>query len=271
MKDGICRASMAAIAEGTGLDTKTARRHAKALCEKGYLKDLTPDVRHKPHIYADTGKVRIQGLLEAQVVGGTESPTSGSPESPTRSGRESNKDTTKRHDSKRHNISPGEQMQTFDLRDDPLIEKEGAFCEKCGEKIPYLAGKCNDCGEEVTWIDRKGNKRADFPPRTNVMQDAFQVFGLKYFRTEQERDKWEKLEKEFGPEPIEAWVNWLREKSNNRRLGRRGLRGLWTCVTEIGEPKHGKHTRRSRESEDDRGGVPKAQSHWATLGEGEVY
>jgi hypothetical protein len=35
-------------------------RHAEKLCAAGYLKDLTPELRNKPHIYIDTGKASIR-------------------------------------------------------------------------------------------------------------------------------------------------------------------------------------------------------------------
>lgn len=77
MKDGVCHASIETVAGHIDISPKTARRHIKTLCEHGYLKDTTPNVRNKPHIYADTGKARIVGLVTAQVDlgGGTESPT----------------------------------------------------------------------------------------------------------------------------------------------------------------------------------------------------
>jgi hypothetical protein len=81
MKDGVCSASLETIAEHVGLDRKTAERHVKKLCQKGYLKDLTPGTRNKSHVYVDTGRVKITGLVQAQVVpvdkveGQTESPT----------------------------------------------------------------------------------------------------------------------------------------------------------------------------------------------------
>lgn len=60
MNDGVCRASKDTIAEFLGIDRVTVYRHIDALVEDGYLKDLTPDLRHRPHIYADTGKAGIK-------------------------------------------------------------------------------------------------------------------------------------------------------------------------------------------------------------------
>jgi hypothetical protein len=82
MKDGVCRASLETIAQRLGIKRKTVERHIKKLCERGYLKDLSPDVKNRPHIYADTGRAKITGLVQAQVIpsdeanGQTESLTS---------------------------------------------------------------------------------------------------------------------------------------------------------------------------------------------------
>lgn len=102
MEDRVCSASRERIAEHAGISTKTVERHLKKLCVAGYLEDLTPTWKHKPHIYADSGKAKIKGLLIAEVgqtesltseVGQTESPA-GQTESLTRSDRESNQGKT---------------------------------------------------------------------------------------------------------------------------------------------------------------------------------
>lgn len=67
MEDGVCRASLDKIAGMIGVSPATAMRHAEALCEDGYFKDLTPDLKNKPHIYADTGKVIMKSKLSAHV------------------------------------------------------------------------------------------------------------------------------------------------------------------------------------------------------------
>jgi len=104
MEDGICRASLEKIGSRIGISRKTVERHIKELCRAGYLKDMTPDLRNRPHIYANTGRAKIVGLVEAQVAQ-TESPTktitqseslSTQSESPTRSDRESDEDSIKR-------------------------------------------------------------------------------------------------------------------------------------------------------------------------------
>lgn len=67
MRDGICRASMETLAKRVGLNRATVLKHIKRLCEAGYLEDTTPDRRNVPHVYRDTGKVIIRGLVEARL------------------------------------------------------------------------------------------------------------------------------------------------------------------------------------------------------------
>jgi len=65
MSDGVCRASLGKIAKRLGMSERTIIRHIADLCIGGYLKDTTPDLRNKPHIYADTGKIRVRLNLSA--------------------------------------------------------------------------------------------------------------------------------------------------------------------------------------------------------------
>lgn len=65
MSDGVCRAKLEKIAAGLGMSERTLIRHIEPLVEDGYLKDLTPDLRNRPHLYADTGKLRIRISIEA--------------------------------------------------------------------------------------------------------------------------------------------------------------------------------------------------------------
>jgi len=91
MKDKVCRASKETIAAHAGISDKTVQRHLHRLVKAGYLIDLTPDQLHAPHEYKDAGRVQIIGMVEARLVGRTESPTSasGRSESPTRLDTES--------------------------------------------------------------------------------------------------------------------------------------------------------------------------------------
>ncbi len=75
MKDRVCKASLEEIARASGFSKMTVVRHLKTLVSGGYLKDLTPNLRDKPHIYADTGKARITASINAEDDGVTESYT----------------------------------------------------------------------------------------------------------------------------------------------------------------------------------------------------
>ena len=59
MEDGVCKASLETIAEGLGMSRTAIMIHAKKLVNKGYLRDLTPNLRNHPHSYADTGKASL--------------------------------------------------------------------------------------------------------------------------------------------------------------------------------------------------------------------
>jgi len=58
MDDGVCKASLETIASRIKVDRATVLRHIKVLEDNGYIRDLTPDLRNKPHTYVDTGKMR---------------------------------------------------------------------------------------------------------------------------------------------------------------------------------------------------------------------
>jgi DnaD/phage-associated family protein len=64
LEDGVCKASLETISQSIGVDKVTVMRHAKTLCTDGFLKDLTPDLKNRPHIYAETGRVCMKSRLE---------------------------------------------------------------------------------------------------------------------------------------------------------------------------------------------------------------
>ncbi len=66
-RGGVCQASVGTIAGHLGISSRSTIRHLKRLVEYGYLEDLTPDLRYRPHTYADTGRAEILGLVEARV------------------------------------------------------------------------------------------------------------------------------------------------------------------------------------------------------------
>jgi len=100
MEDGICKASLTKIGERLGMSRQTIMRHIKVLVTDGFLEDKTPSLKHKPHIYADTGKV---GMYNRLGIGVSESHTEtekGVPESDGRYDSKSLKDSIKKEDKK---------------------------------------------------------------------------------------------------------------------------------------------------------------------------
>jgi DnaD/phage-associated family protein len=72
MKDEVCKAAIKRLADELGLSDDTIGKHIKLLEKGGYIKDLTPDVRHKPHEYVDTGKLKLKINLFMEEDEGTE-------------------------------------------------------------------------------------------------------------------------------------------------------------------------------------------------------
>ncbi len=64
MKDRVCRASLERMACELEISRMSVLRHIRILVEDGFLKDTTPGLRNRPHIYADTGKVAMLSRLE---------------------------------------------------------------------------------------------------------------------------------------------------------------------------------------------------------------
>lgn len=72
MPDGVCKASVLRLADEMNITPKTLAKHIKILERDQYIRDTTPDARNKPHVYVDTGKLRIKISLEMAEVGGRE-------------------------------------------------------------------------------------------------------------------------------------------------------------------------------------------------------
>lgn len=74
MQDGICRAAIETIAGEMGVSYETVLIHIKKLCEPdpgekhGYLEDLTPKIRNRPHVYRTTGKLKMVLRVESNQV-----------------------------------------------------------------------------------------------------------------------------------------------------------------------------------------------------------
>jgi len=60
MADGVCRASILRLADDLSLVPNTISKHLSLLEEGKYIVDKTPNLRNKPHIYADTGKLQLR-------------------------------------------------------------------------------------------------------------------------------------------------------------------------------------------------------------------
>jgi DNA-binding Lrp family transcriptional regulator len=60
-------ASIGKIAKELSISKRTVIKYLKQLREGGYIHDYTPDLRHKPHTYGITDKVRILQTTEVVV------------------------------------------------------------------------------------------------------------------------------------------------------------------------------------------------------------
>ena len=89
MSDQVCTASLDKIAGRLGVSYSTVLRHIKLLCELGYLEDRSEGVRNRPHVYADTGKLAVQGTVKA----GLSQSHTGLSESQARSVRKTDEET----------------------------------------------------------------------------------------------------------------------------------------------------------------------------------
>jgi hypothetical protein len=56
MEQGHCNASLQKVANRCDISRKSAERAVKALCAAGYIEDLDPGVKNRPHRYKATGK-----------------------------------------------------------------------------------------------------------------------------------------------------------------------------------------------------------------------
>jgi biotin operon repressor len=63
----VCFASIAKIASELRMSERTVIRHLKTLKDGGYLIDLTPNLRYKPHTYQISGKVKLMQKTELVV------------------------------------------------------------------------------------------------------------------------------------------------------------------------------------------------------------
>jgi len=185
MEDGICRATIEKIADGCGLSRRTVERRLEKLCGTGYLKDLTPDRRNAPHVYADTGKAGLQAVIRA-----TSESRTGTSESHSGYVRES------------HEESKEESEEESDI----LYSADADFPESSYKPGPGQIVSCEDpdTGEEVGEEDWRS-------PSTQLQAQAFCVCGRSQFYSKAERNKLERIEAmlETGKLPEEFWKNRL--------------------------------------------------------------
>jgi len=67
MVDRVCRAALATIGGELNIDASTVSRHAERLVADGFLVDLTPELKNRPHVYMDAGKVVMKNALNAHL------------------------------------------------------------------------------------------------------------------------------------------------------------------------------------------------------------
>ncbi len=159
MSDGVCHASLERIAARVGVDRRTVLRHIKALCQAGYLRDMTPNERARPHTYATTGKADLVGIVEAgpgqtddtPAPGGMTQSHSGSDteslpgvtQSHSRGDRESHPGVTESHPkrlSKRESKKPEETSNTHGAVPAPRVgDRDDAVDDDPGETVARLA------------------------------------------------------------------------------------------------------------------------------------
>jgi hypothetical protein len=158
MENKVCSASRETIAEHANISTKTVDRHLDKLCKAGYLKDLHPEWKHRPHIYADTGKLKIEALVRVRG-GGTESPTpkKGETESPT---AETQGPTGESQSLTGETESPTK-IPSYDSSHDSFLgkEKNAVFPEKLKTPAPPGPGGADsgkETDDELDKPDRSG-------------------------------------------------------------------------------------------------------------------
>jgi DNA-binding Lrp family transcriptional regulator len=196
MEDGVCRATVDRIADGCGLSRKTVERRIEILCEKGYIKDLTPNLKNRPHTYMDTGKAALRVTVSA-----TSESRSTTSESRTGYVRESHEETYKETKEESNILSADADP------DMPLPEKpEPGY--KPGPDKP-VSCEDPDTGETV------GEPNWRFPQAQRQHQ-AFNVTGRRRFQSRAEHRKMLRIEQmlEHGELPEEWWKNrvWCAEQ-----------------------------------------------------------
>tara|TARA_Y100000310_G_scaffold2377_1_gene3061 strand:+ start:1663 stop:2058 length:396 start_codon:yes stop_codon:yes gene_type:complete len=114
-----------------------------------------------------------------------------------------------------------------------MEEQRDPNCEECGEEVKWLAAECPCCNEKVLWVRADGKKMNHWYPRTRA---GTYLFGrtrfTKEFRSEAERNAWERLEEEVGADIIIPWIDWAVGK---RIPSSQLVERITTCVRRYGE------------------------------------
>ena len=181
MQNGVCYASIDNIAERANVERKYVIRYVKVLCEYGYLKDLTPDQKHAPHVYADTGKAQLVGELSGEVVQ-NESPNS----------EVSQKGTPSLEESQKGTPTPPEESQ----KGIPLVSQKGTpRSPKKGHKDSSL--------RELKDTNKKQENTKDLFSNSSI-EDEFENANLYFSAAKQ------KIQEKISRQLYDTWVQPLR-------------------------------------------------------------
>jgi len=165
MEDGRCTASIQNIADRAGISRKTAERHMKKLVEAGYLTRIA-ERNHAPCEYADTGKVKIEGLLAAR--GKSESPTTGKVSQKVLPGKS---ESPTRSDTKSH-LGKSESPTKIPIQDTSQESSKKQLAARAPPASKLTAG-------QRQFLDKFGAKRF----KTNVQRDAVLAMEQKHGTT----------------------------------------------------------------------------------------
>lgn len=184
MRDGVCNASINTLAENTGLDEATIRRHLHELAAGGFLEDLSPGLANHPHTYRDTGKAGLQVSISAL------SKSEGAPshgERPPLSKSEEKivvKKETKERNTSAALAAGGISTVENEWADTPaqVVQvpqggnqaKRAAYterCDMCQADLSQAFDACPECGRPVRW---EGSTLADKRQQTQKRNAADQ-------------------------------------------------------------------------------------------------
>lgn len=134
--DGVCRAKLETIARELNMSVRNVIRDIKELCKDGYLLDTTPNLRNRPHIYADTGKIRIRITVDVTENGMTQSHSTATV-SHRQSDSESHEESIKKESKKKDTVLSEKEIEQANAKVDamlmgnkdqqPLIDFERSF------------------------------------------------------------------------------------------------------------------------------------------------